>query len=191
MTNTSDPNNLDRADVRIPPPLIYIAGFVLGLLIEKAFPVLVLPKALSRVAALPCVALGVISSMWSIGLFRWAGTSVNPLKPTKTLVVTGPYQFTRNPMYLGLVCLYIGLPLVWRILVVDSAAPFNCSHSILCHRSRGAIPGAKIWRSVSQVQSARATVDLIEGIRVPRLHITLLCSAPRKCEAAEFCVKIL
>lgn len=115
MTNTSNPNNLDRADVRIPPPLIYIAGFVLGLLIEKAFPVLVLPKTLSRVAALPCVALGVISSMWSIGLFRWAGTSVNPLKPTKTLVVTGPYQFTRNPMYLGLFFLYIGLALLFGL----------------------------------------------------------------------------
>jgi hypothetical protein len=44
MANRSDPNNLDHADVRIPPPLIYVAGFVLGLLLERAFPVLVLPK---------------------------------------------------------------------------------------------------------------------------------------------------
>ena len=58
MTNRSDPNNLDHADVRIPPPLIYVAGFVLGLLLERAFPVLVLPKTYSRVAAVLCIAHG-------------------------------------------------------------------------------------------------------------------------------------
>ena len=35
----SDPNNLDHADVRIPPPLIYVAGFMLGLVLERFFPV--------------------------------------------------------------------------------------------------------------------------------------------------------
>jgi len=40
--------------VRIPPPLIYVAAFVLGFLLERAFPVLVLPKTYSRVAVLFC-----------------------------------------------------------------------------------------------------------------------------------------
>jgi hypothetical protein len=52
MTNTSDRNNLDHADVRIPPPLIYVAGLALGFLLEREFPVLVLPQTPSRVAPL-------------------------------------------------------------------------------------------------------------------------------------------
>ena len=55
MATESDPNNLDHADVRIPPPLIYVAGFVLGLALERFLPVLVLPKIPSRVAAVLCI----------------------------------------------------------------------------------------------------------------------------------------
>jgi protein-S-isoprenylcysteine O-methyltransferase Ste14 len=122
MANRSDPNNLDHADVRIPPPLIYVAGFVLGLLLERAFPVLVLPKTPSRVAAVLCIALWAILTVWSIGLFHRARTSFLPIKPTTTLVVHGPYQFTRNPMYFGLVCLYLGLALwfgmFWAVILL-------------------------------------------------------------------------
>lgn len=124
MTNRSDPNNLDHADVRIPPPLIYVAGFVLGLLLERAFPVLVLPKTYSRVAAVLCIALWAILTVWSIGLFNRARTSFLPIKPTTTLVVHGPYQFTRNPMYFGLVCLYLGLALwfgmFWALILLPA-----------------------------------------------------------------------
>ena len=49
--------------------------------------------------------------MWSIRLFRRAGTSFIPIKPTTALVWSGPYQFTRNPMYLAMACLYLGLAL--------------------------------------------------------------------------------
>jgi protein-S-isoprenylcysteine O-methyltransferase Ste14 len=124
MANRSDPNNLDHVDVRIPPPLIYVAGFVLGLLLERAFLVLVLPKTPSRVAAVLCIALWAILTVWSIGLFHRARTSFLPIKPTTTLVVYGPYKFTRNPMYLGLACLYLGLALwlgiFWALILLPA-----------------------------------------------------------------------
>ena len=124
MANISDRNSLDHADVRIPPPLIYLVGFVLGLLLERAFPVLVLPKTLSRVAAVLCIALSAILTVWSIGLFRWARTSFIPIKPATALVISGPYKFTRNPMYFGLVCLYLGLALwfgvFWAVILLPA-----------------------------------------------------------------------
>ena len=124
MANISDRNSLDHADVRFPPPLIYVAGFVLGLLLERAFPVLVLPKTPSRVVAVLCIALFAILTVWSIGLFHRARTSFLPIKPTTTLVVYGPYQFTRNPMYFGLVCLYLGLALwfgvFWAVMLLPA-----------------------------------------------------------------------
>jgi len=124
MTNTADRNNLDHPDVRIPPPLIYVAGFALGFMLEREFPVLVLPKTPSRVAALLCVAAWAILTAWSIGLFRGARTSMIPIKPTTALVVAGPYQFTRNPMYFGLICLYLGLALwfgiFWALILLPA-----------------------------------------------------------------------
>jgi protein-S-isoprenylcysteine O-methyltransferase Ste14 len=122
MATKSDPNNLDHADVRIPPPLIYVAGFVLGLVLERFLPVSVLPKIPSRVAAALCIAVGATIAVWSVGLFHRERTSFVPIKPTTTLVIYGPYHFTRNPMYLGLVCIYAGLALwfeaFWALILL-------------------------------------------------------------------------
>jgi protein-S-isoprenylcysteine O-methyltransferase Ste14 len=124
MATKSDPNNLDHADVKIPPPLIYVAGFVLGLALERFFPELVLPKIPSRVAAVLCIALGVTIAVWSVGLFHRERTSFVPIKPTTTLVIYGPYRFTRNPMYLGLVCVYLGIALwfgvFWALILLPA-----------------------------------------------------------------------
>jgi len=84
----------------------------------------VLPKTYSRVAAVLCIALWAILTVWSIGLFHRARTSFLPIKPTTTLVVHGPYQFTPNPMYFGLVCLYLGLALwfgmFWALILLPA-----------------------------------------------------------------------
>jgi hypothetical protein len=77
--------------------------------------------------------------------------------------------------WLGLLVLRASA-LVWHILGVDSAACCNCTRSTLRHRPRRAVPGAKIWRRVSQIQGGRATVDLMG---VSRQRITLRCSTQR------------
>jgi protein-S-isoprenylcysteine O-methyltransferase Ste14 len=52
--------------------------------------------------------------------FRRAGTTENPFKPSTALVFDGPYRFTRNPMYLGMAAVYVGLAfvlgLMWALL---------------------------------------------------------------------------
>ena len=45
------------------------------------------------------------------GRFRKAGTDVRPWQPTTAIVVTGPYRWTRNPMYLGMAWLYVAAAL--------------------------------------------------------------------------------
>jgi protein-S-isoprenylcysteine O-methyltransferase Ste14 len=54
-----------------------------------------------------------VSVSWAIVLFRREGTEVEPTSPTnRKLITSGPYQFTRNPMYLGLVILTLGIA-IW------------------------------------------------------------------------------
>jgi len=43
------------------------------------------------------------------GLFRRLGTNVPPSQPTTLIATTGPYRWTRNPMYLGMALIYAGL----------------------------------------------------------------------------------
>jgi protein-S-isoprenylcysteine O-methyltransferase Ste14 len=70
-----------------------------------------------RVPGLPRPALGAavflagwIAPVWAVVLFRRAGTQLDPTSPAnRSLVTTGPYRFTRNPMYLGLVIVSFGV----------------------------------------------------------------------------------
>jgi protein-S-isoprenylcysteine O-methyltransferase Ste14 len=56
------------------------------------------------------VAIGVAISVWAFLLFRSEGTEIDPTSEmNKSLVVRGPFRFTRNPMYLGLVLLTLGI----------------------------------------------------------------------------------
>jgi protein-S-isoprenylcysteine O-methyltransferase Ste14 len=56
------------------------------------------------------VAVGVAVAVWAFALFRREGTEINPISETNaSLVVRGPFRFTRNPMYLGLVFITFGI----------------------------------------------------------------------------------
>jgi protein-S-isoprenylcysteine O-methyltransferase Ste14 len=115
-------NLADNAGVRVPPPLIYVVLFGLGLLLHQLAPLAFLPAIPARVAALIFLGAGVLLAIWSNVLFRHAHTSLVPIKPSTALVVRGPYRLTRNPMYLGLLCVYIALALwfgfVWALVLV-------------------------------------------------------------------------
>jgi protein-S-isoprenylcysteine O-methyltransferase Ste14 len=59
------------------------------------------------------VAISWILPVWAIVLFRREGTEIEPTSPTnRKLITSGPYQLTRNPMYLGLVILTLGIA-IW------------------------------------------------------------------------------
>ncbi len=56
------------------------------------------------------VALGFVLPAWAFMLFRREGTQLNPTSQTNNkLIILGPYAITRNPMYLGLVIVSLGI----------------------------------------------------------------------------------
>jgi protein-S-isoprenylcysteine O-methyltransferase Ste14 len=111
----------DYAGVRVPPPLIYVIIFGLALALHQFVPLAFLPMIPARVAALIFLGAGVILLVWCNVLFRRAHTSLVPVKPSTTLVIAGPYRLTRNPMYVGLLCVYIAAALwfdeVWALIL--------------------------------------------------------------------------
>jgi protein-S-isoprenylcysteine O-methyltransferase Ste14 len=74
---------------------------------------------------LTLVTVAFIAPVWAFVLFRREGTEIDPTSPTnRKLVTSGPYQFTLNPMYLGLVILALGVALwvgAWPMFVAPVA----------------------------------------------------------------------
>ncbi|HLZ21035.1 MAG TPA: isoprenylcysteine carboxylmethyltransferase family protein [Ktedonobacterales bacterium] len=112
----------DSPGVRLPPPLLYIAAFLIGLALQARFPLpfLAQPVALGLGAALAAVgALCIVTSIPA--MLRGHGT-LNTAGPSVALVVSGPYRYSRNPMYLGLVLLFTGAAVMladtWALLFV-------------------------------------------------------------------------
>lgn len=94
------------------PPLVYIVSLVTGALIQRATPLPFLPGTLAAPlgASLVVVALALFS--YSAAKFWAAGTPVPARKPTTAIVRTGPYRFSRNPIYLAFSLLQLGIT-IW------------------------------------------------------------------------------
>jgi len=115
----------DVAGVPLPPPLIYIAGLAAGGVVEFFRSTQGPPWPISVTIAVACVLAFVALAFPAVARFRRAGTSENPFRPSTALVVDGPYRITRNPMYLGMAVLYVGvafvLGLMWAFLFLPFA----------------------------------------------------------------------
>jgi len=62
------------------------------------------------------LASGVVLNVWAERMFRHNGVGVCPFTHVPVLISAGPYRVTRNPMYVGLVCLNLGVTLFSGVL---------------------------------------------------------------------------
>lgn len=103
-----------HAGVIAPPPAIYFGFLLLGWVLDTYVVHLAFPFDLTLPVKIIAVALilgGLALEMWAGGLFKKAGTNVVPWSPSTALVESGPYRFSRNPMYVGFTLVYLGLSL--------------------------------------------------------------------------------
>lgn len=119
MTETTAPQT---SGVRIPPPLVYVAGLLAGWLLERVFDMPPLDEFWGGILSIVCFVAGMGLIVTALGLFRIAKTDPLPMRPTTSLVLRGPYRFTRNPMYVGMAFVYAGFALLfdlrWALLLL-------------------------------------------------------------------------
>jgi protein-S-isoprenylcysteine O-methyltransferase Ste14 len=122
----NDTHMQDNPGVIAPPPLIYAGALVLGLLLHLIFPIKVklLPRRISRKLGVSLIGMASLLVLSAFRLMRQAGTEVNPAMPTTALVVKGPFQFTRNPIYLSLTLAYTGIATLMNVLWAMLILPF-------------------------------------------------------------------
>src|SRR4051794_5482254 len=102
----------------VPPVYALVALMVMGVF-HVAFPLASILHPPYNRAGLVIAALGVALIIWAALLFRRAGTPVIPFEPSTALVTSGPYRFTRNPMYVGMAAVLLG-----AAVFLGSVTPF-------------------------------------------------------------------
>ena len=116
------------------PPLIWLGALLVAVLLEWLLPLGLLPPPLAPQAAIPgalLLAAGIGIAAAGAAAFRRAGTNVHPGHPALALVETGPYRFTRNPMYLGML---LALPGLGLIASLDWAVPMVLPLWLILHQ---------------------------------------------------------
>ncbi|MEM7677696.1 MAG: isoprenylcysteine carboxylmethyltransferase family protein [Myxococcota bacterium] len=97
-------------ETRIPPPLVAaLCGGIAWILCQQ-FPALYVGLSYSRECAGIIFSIGFVIAFAALWSFRVARTTFDPhsLERTSSLVTSGIYRWTRNPMYLGLALVLLG-----------------------------------------------------------------------------------
>lgn len=115
-----------HAGVHFPPPFVYLAGLVLGWIVDRARPLPITGSHGASVLRLSIAALLAVAYLAlflaALSAFRRAHTTLIPNRPATAFVTSGPYRWTRNPMYVSMTLLYLAVALWmnswWPVLLL-------------------------------------------------------------------------
>lgn len=105
----TDQTNEDHADFVALPPLIFVGCAVFGTLAHLLFPSRVLRHPIALLVGVLLALVSMALAFWAQHVMKAAGTNIRPDRPTLTVVKTGPFRFTRNPMYVSLCLLQLAI----------------------------------------------------------------------------------
>jgi len=102
------PSN-DTAGVVVRPPLLYLAALLIALTLHWVRPMPIFGNSFAIVIGLTMMSLGVAIAIWGARTMSAAGTNIDPTLPSTAIVTSGPFRLSRNPLYLALTLLYLGV----------------------------------------------------------------------------------
>jgi protein-S-isoprenylcysteine O-methyltransferase Ste14 len=112
----------DSPGVTFPPPFIYIGFLLLGIVADHFWPASFGAGAWQPWIGGALIVAGVALMTAGMVTFRRAGTNVPPNRPAVTLVTHGPWRFSRNPLYLSLALVHLGIGIaadnVWMVALL-------------------------------------------------------------------------
>ncbi len=100
----------DHPGVIAPPPLIYLGFLGAAYLLGLAWPLTISPLYWP---ALVLIGVDVIIALVAVREFHRAKTHVVPHKPTTAIITSGPFAYSRNPLYMVLALFHVAIALSW------------------------------------------------------------------------------
>jgi len=112
------------------PPLIWLVNAAISVLVHLFIPVPIRSYRFCVVCGIVFIILALTLALSAFRTMKEAGTNVLPSKPALTIVRSGPFRFTRNPVYLSFCLLQVALGFFFNnwitlLFVVPLAAIFH------------------------------------------------------------------
>src|SRR4051812_34643805 len=112
----------DHPNVVAFPGILYAAAFAIAFALNLAWPVPILEQPYAKWTGVALCITGAALILAGIAAMRSAKTNIYPALPATALVVAGPFRFTRNPLYVALAILFVGLTfevnMAWGFVVL-------------------------------------------------------------------------
>ncbi len=105
-------NLSDHANVAISPPLLFGILLIIGCGLRVLVPMPFLPDRLAWIGGPIIVVAALALAVWAVRTMRAGGASIPTWESTDAIVQTGPYRFSRNPIYLAMILVLAGIG-VW------------------------------------------------------------------------------
>jgi protein-S-isoprenylcysteine O-methyltransferase Ste14 len=118
MDASNPTSERDISGVVAPPPLIFLAGLAVGFGLEALLPGSSLPDALAWILGGALLLAGLALLFSFERAFQRKQTAANPWRPTTAIATEGPYRLTRNPAYVGMALVYVGIAVCSQALWV-------------------------------------------------------------------------
>jgi len=116
-------NKKDNPGVYIPPPLLYVVIFLAAIFIQKEIEIndSVFHLQLTKAIGIILIITSLFFTVTSLTKFFKTKNTLIPFKPASSLQTNGIYHISRNPMYLGLAIVYLGITCMmgnwWNIIL--------------------------------------------------------------------------
>jgi protein-S-isoprenylcysteine O-methyltransferase Ste14 len=124
---------------KLMPPVFLWTHLIAMVGLHFLWPVTQLINSPYRYFGIVPIGIGMWLNVWADRLFKQRETTVRPFEESSALILDGPFRFSRNPMYLGMVAAIIGVAIVLGSLVAFIAPVafyLTMSVAFICHEEK-------------------------------------------------------
>ena len=138
METHSDTHH-DVPQVKIYPPVVVAAAIAFGLLMQFLFPFPLIALPFLKGIGFMLTLAALLLIWWCTTTFRNVGTHTDPTHPTLDLINHGPYEYSRNPVYLSFLLLTFGIGLwvgtLW-LIILDIVQYLVLDRAVVVHEEQ-------------------------------------------------------
>ncbi|MBM7061491.1 isoprenylcysteine carboxylmethyltransferase family protein [Pseudomonas sp. UL073] len=125
-----------RGRIILAPPLIYLIFVALTWLLARLVPLPIAENQWTRYLGWGLIDLGILLAAWSALALAQHKTTINPYRKPKRLLQSGPFRYSRNPIYLGFNLIYCGIGLLlgsWWAWIILPLLILTVDRGVIVH----------------------------------------------------------